>query len=70
MKSPVQPIPNWREAWRYASVQVASAAAFFGLLPADQQAALLDLVGLGPERLPLVLGLLFIFARLLQRNES
>jgi hypothetical protein len=65
----VKPIPEWRQAWRFASVQVASAAAVFGLLPADQQAAVLEWIGLGPERLPLVLGLLFLVSRLWAQKD-
>ena len=66
----VKPIPEWREAWRYASVQVAAGAAMVGLLAPDQLAALLDWVGIGAERAPLVLGLAFILARVLQRSEQ
>lgn len=58
-------IPEWRRAWRMLSVQVAGAAVLFGTLPAETQAAMLDLVGLPPSRLPAVLGLLMIVGRLL-----
>jgi hypothetical protein len=57
-------IPEWRQAWRLLSVQVASAAVLFGALPAETQAAVLDLVGLPPSRLPAVLGLVMIAGRL------
>jgi hypothetical protein len=57
-------IPEWRRAWRMLSVQVAGAAVLFGTLPAETQAAMLDLVGLPPSRLPAVLGLLMIVGRL------
>ena len=50
-------IPNWRASWRMASVRIAALAVLFSALPADQQAALLQLVGIGPERLPGLLGL-------------
>jgi hypothetical protein len=57
-------VPEWRRAWRYASVQIGSAAAVFGLLPADQQAAMLAAVGLRADQLPLVMGVAFLAARL------
>jgi len=66
----IKPIPEVREAWRFASVQVAAAAALIGLLAPDQLAALLDFVGIGAERAPLVLGLAFILARVLQRADK
>ena len=58
-------IPNWRRAWRMLSVQAAAVAVTVGLLPPDQQAAVLAAVGIPPERLPLAVGLLFIAARLI-----
>lgn len=62
-------IPEWRQAWRMLSVQVASAAVLFGALPTDTQGAILDLVGLSPSRLPAVLGLLMIVGRLLAQPK-
>jgi len=62
-------IPDWRGAWRYASVQIAAVAAIFGMLTPETQTAILDLLGLPPERLPAVLGILFIVARLTQKRE-
>jgi hypothetical protein len=63
----MKPIPNWRRAWRMASVQIAGAALLFGALPADQQAAMLQLMGLSPERIPALLGLAIIVARLIDQ---
>ena len=66
----IERIPDWRQAWRYASVQVAAGAALIGLMAPDQLAALLDWLGIGAERTPLVLGLAFLLARVLQRSEQ
>jgi len=63
-------IPDIRRAWRFASVRVAFGAGVFGLLPPDQQTDILELLHVPPERLPLVLGLLFILARVLQNSEG
>lgn len=57
-------IPNWRQAWRMVSMQLAAAAVLFGTLPADTQAAVLDIVGVPPSRVPAILGLLFMAGRL------
>lgn len=57
-------VPDWRQWPRMASVQIASVCTVFGLLPVDQQAAILELVGLPAERLPAAMGLAFIAARL------
>lgn len=43
-------IPNWRRAWRMASVQLAALAVLFGSLPADAQASILDMIGVPAAR--------------------
>lgn len=63
-------IPDWRKAWRFFSVQVAGGAVLFGLLPPDQQTAILSVLGFTPERIPAVLGALFLAARLLQQKDT
>jgi hypothetical protein len=60
-------IPNWRSAGRMLSVQIAALAVLFAALPPDQQAAILSLLGLAPERIPGVLGLAIILARLIDQ---
>lgn len=62
-------IPNWRSAGRMLSVQIAALAVLFGALPVDQQAALLALLGVGPERIPALLGLAVIAARLINQPK-
>lgn len=58
-------IPEWRSAWRYASVQLAAAAVLFGALPEAQQAEVLALVGVPASRISAVLGIAFIAVRVL-----
>ena len=60
-------IVDWPRAWRMASVHAAAIACAIGLLPPDQQAALLAMLGVPAERLPLALGILFLAARLLNQ---
>jgi hypothetical protein len=60
-------IDNVTRAWRLLSVHVGVVAIAWGLMPVAQQAAVLGLVGLGPERSPAVLGVLFILARVIKQ---
>jgi len=60
-------IPNWRKAGRMLSVQIAAAAVLFGALPVEQQAAILALLGVGPERIPALMGLAVILARVIDQ---
>ena len=60
-------IPEARSAWRMASVRIAALGVVFGALPADQQAAILALLGVSPERIPACLGLALILARLIDQ---
>lgn len=65
----MQLIPEWRRAWRMASVQVAALAVVWGTLPEDVQAALLAVVGVPAERVPAVLGLLLLLGRLIDQPK-
>ncbi len=71
MRAPVvNLIPNASRAWRMASMQVAGLAVIFGSLPPDQQTAILQWIGLAPERIPAVLGALFIVTRLINQPKT
>ncbi len=63
-------IPNAGKAWRLLSVQIAALAVIFGSLPPDQQTAILQWLGLAPERIPAVLGALFIVTRLVSQPKT
>ncbi len=63
-------IPDWRQAWRMFSVQVAGLAIVWGALPVDQQAAILALFGVGPERVPLFIGLAVIVACVVSQQQA
>lgn len=62
-------IPNWRRAWRMASVQLAALAVLFGSLPADAQASILDMIGVPAARVPAIIGLLFLVGRMVQQPK-
>jgi hypothetical protein len=58
-------IDGWKRAWKFLSIQVALVAVIWGSLPADVQANTLAFFSVAPERVPAVLGVLMILARLL-----
>ena len=60
-------IDNLRQAPRLWSVQLGALLVAWGSLPVDLQAAIVSLVGVPAERVPAVLGLLVIVARLVQQ---
>jgi hypothetical protein len=60
-------IPNWRRAWRMATMHVAGLAVIWGVMPEDLQAAMLEAVGLPASRVPAILGVLFMATRLVQQ---
>lgn len=62
-------IPEWRSAWRMASMQVAAAAVVFGSLPADAQASMLSAIGVPGSRVPAILGALVILGRLVNQPQ-
>jgi hypothetical protein len=62
-------IPEWRNAWKMLSVQIAALAVVWGSVPADVQALLLEAVGVPVERVPAVLGLVLIVARLVSQPK-
>lgn len=60
-------IPNWRKAWRMASVQISAAIVAWVALPPDVQAAAVGLLGVAPDKVPGVLALLGIVARIVSQ---
>jgi len=63
-------IDNWRGAWRYITVQLGALMIAWGLLPVDQQAAILAAIGLPAERVPAVLGLLVMVGRMVAQPRA
>ena len=63
-------IDDAKNAWKLLSVHVAGIAIGWAMLPADQQAAILAVVGISQERVTAVLGVLFIIARLIKQTPD
>lgn len=57
-------VDNAKFFYRMASVRVASVFGVFALLPETKQEAVLDLVGLPMDKLPAIMAVVFIIARL------
>lgn len=66
----MKPIPNWRRAWRLASVQIAAAIVAWSVLPADAQAAVVGLLGVPADKIPGAMALLLIVARLIDQPAA
>ena len=62
-------IDNWKSALKFLSTHVAILAATFGLLPVDQQTALLDLIGLPMNRVPAAVAVCFLVARFTKQSN-
>ena len=64
------PIENFSRAWRLFTVQLSAGAIVLGSIPADVQGAMLDAVGVPSSRVPAVLGVLMLVARLVSQPRA
>lgn len=62
-------IDQWRRAHKLWSTRIAALAVTFGLLPPDQQTAILDAVHIPANRIPAVVGALFLVSRLVAQPK-
>lgn len=63
-------IPYWRKAHRLATVQLAVLFTAWGSLPVDTQSAVLESIGVPANRLPAIMGLLLLAARLIDQPKT
>lgn len=66
----MQFIDDAKNAWRLFSVQLGALAVAFGSLPADTQNSLLQMANVPQERVPAIIGALFIVARLVSQKKE
>lgn len=60
-------VEDWRQAWKWLSVQLSAGIVLWLSLPPDTQASIVG--GLfPPERVPLVLAVLVVVGRLIQQG--
>lgn len=63
-------IDNWREAPKMLSFWAAMLAVAWGSMPPDVQASVLAWLGMPAERIPAVLGVLMLLARLIKQKST
>lgn len=60
-------IPEARQAWKLLSMQLSAAAVVFGLLDHTTQVAVLAFLNIPAERIPAILGIMFMVTRLVRQ---
>lgn len=63
-------IADWRDSWKWLSVQISTLLIIWASLPEAQQAAVLSLVGLDQNKLVGLMGVAIIFGRLVAQNRK
>ncbi len=63
-------VENWRDAWKWLSVQGAALIVAWSLVPADMQAALLELLGWSSSQVTAALGVLTLLGRLVNQTRG
>lgn len=63
-------IPNWRKAWRFATVQIGALAVLWIALPAETQASVLQALHIDKQFLPGIVGLAVIIGRLIAQPKA
>lgn len=63
-------VEDWRQCWRWLSVQFSLAMVAWASLPAETQAAMLALVGLDQGKLVGLMGVAIILGRLIDQQRK
>lgn len=63
-------VSNWRDAWKWLSVQFSTFLIIWATLPADMQNAILGLFGLDQSKLMGLMGVIIILGRLKQQGTA
>lgn len=63
-------VQDWRDAWKWLSVQFSLAMVAWASLPAETQAAMLALVGLDQGKLVGLMGVAIILGRLIDQQRK
>ena len=63
-------IADWRESWKWLSVQISTLLIIWASLPEAQQSAILSLVGLDQNKLVGLMGVAIIIGRLVAQNRQ
>jgi hypothetical protein len=63
-------IADWRESWKWLSVQISTLLIIWASLPEAQQSAILSLVGLDQNKLVGLMGVAIIIGRLVAQQQK
>lgn len=63
-------VEDWRDAWKWLSVQFSTFLIIWAALPADMQNAILGLFGLDQSKLMGLMGVAIIVGRLIQQQQA
>lgn len=65
----MKPIDNWKQAWTFFSNWAFAAIFAWTVMPAEHQEALVSLLPIAPDRVPAVLAVIGIFARMVKQKD-
>ena len=63
-------VEDWRDAWKWLSVQISSLLIVWASIPIEQQNAVLNLLGLDQSKLMGIVGVAIILGRLIQQQQK
>jgi hypothetical protein len=63
-------VEDWRDAWKWLSVQISSLLIVWASIPIEQQNAVLSLLGLDQSKLMGIVGVAIILGRLIQQQQA
>ena len=63
-------VEDWRDAWKWLSVQISSLLIVWASIPIEQQNAVLNLLGLDQSTLMGIVGVAIILGRLIQQQQK
>jgi hypothetical protein len=63
-------VEDWRDAWKWLSVQISSLLIVWASIPEKQQDAVLGLLGLDQSKLMGIVGVAIILGRLIQQQQA
>lgn len=63
-------VEDWKDAWKWLSVQISSLLIVWASIPIEQQNAVLNLLGLDQNKLMGIVGVAIILGRLIQQQQA
>lgn len=63
-------VPDWKDAWKWLSVQFSTLMIIWANLPAETQAGILSLFGLNQSKLIGLMGVAIIIGRMIAQGKN